>query len=174
LRLLSLNGFSTFFYDPKEGGFFQSPAGASDLILRVKDDYDGAEPSGNSIATGVMLKLGKICDRKDFTEAAEKTLRLMAERLQMQPQAVPKLLLCLDFSLEEPKRCVIAGPERNRLLLAAHQVYQPNKVVLGVEGPVEPFAKTLKSEGKARAFVCTGSECRPPVSEPSALRDHLK
>jgi uncharacterized protein YyaL (SSP411 family) len=183
------------FYDEKEGGFFQSPAGASDLILRVKDDYDGAEPSGNSVATGVLLKLGKICDRKDFADAADKTLRLFAERLQMQPQAVPKLLLCLDFSLNEPKRVVIAGPERksptgsNRrqevltsflddvsksLLLAAHQTYLPNKVVLGVEGPVEPFARTLKSDGKARAFVCTGTECLPPVSEPSALKDLLQ
>jgi uncharacterized protein YyaL (SSP411 family) len=183
------------FYDPKEGGFFQSPAGASDLILRVKDDYDGAEPSGNSVATAVLLKLGKICERKDFTDAADKTLRLFAERLQMQPQAVPKLLLCLDFSLDEPKRVVIAGPERKSpaansrtnetlttllddsaklLLLAAHQTYQPNKVVLGVEGPVEPFARTLKSDGKARAFVCTGTECLPPVTEPAALKDLLK
>jgi uncharacterized protein len=162
------------FYDAKEGGFFQSPAGASDLILRVKDDYDGAEPSGNSIATGVMLKLGKICERKDFTDAAEKTLRLLGERLQMQPQAVPKLLLCVDFALEEPKRCVIAGAERNRMLLAAHQIYQPNKVILGTEGPVEPFAKTLESAGKARAFICTGTACRPPTSEPAALRDLLK
>ena len=144
------------------------------MILRVKDDYDGAEPSGNSVAAGVMQKLGKICERKEFTEAAEKTLRLMAERLQMQPQAVPKLLLCLDFALEEPKRCVIAGPEGKSLLLAAHQVYQPNKVVLGTEGPVEPFAKTLKSDGKARAFICLGTECRPPVAEPAALRDLLK
>ena len=162
------------FYDAKEGGFFQSPAGASDLILRVKDDYDGAEPSGNSVATWVMLKLGKICERKDFSDAAEKTLRLLGERLQMQPQAVPKLLLCVDFALEEPKRCVIAGSERKRLLLAAHQIYQPNKVVLGTEGPVEPFAKTLKSDGKARAFICTGTACRPPTSEPAALRDLLK
>jgi uncharacterized protein YyaL (SSP411 family) len=162
------------FYDSKDGGFFQSPAGASDLILRVKDDYDGAEPSGNSVATWVMLKLGKICERKDFSDAAEKTLRLLGERLQMQPQAVPKLLLCLDFALEEPKRCVIAGSERNRMLLAAHQIYQPNKVVLGTEGPVEPFAKTLKSDGQARAFICTGTACRPPTSEPAALRDLLK
>jgi uncharacterized protein YyaL (SSP411 family) len=191
--LLLAERILTLFYDPKDGGFFQSPAGASDLILRVKDDYDGAEPSGNSVATGVMLKLGKICDRKDFTDAADKTLRLMAERLQMQPQAVPKLLLCLDFALEEPKRCVIAGPERTKggsrgndavaaalddstksLLLAAHQIYQPNKVILGAEGPVEPFAKTLKSDGKVRAFICTGTECRPPVSEPAALKDLLK
>ncbi|HUS37451.1 MAG TPA: thioredoxin domain-containing protein [Verrucomicrobiae bacterium] len=162
------------FYDSKEGGFFQSPAGASDLILRVKDDYDGAEPSGNSVATWIMLKLGKICERKDFSDAAEKTLRLLGERLQMQPQAVPKLLLCVDFALEEPKRCVIAGSEGKRLLLAAHQIYQPNKVVLGTEGPVEPFAKTLKSDGKARAFICTGTACRPPTSEPAALRDLLK
>jgi hypothetical protein len=182
------------FYDSKEGGFFQSPADASDLILRVKDDYDGAEPSGNSVATGLLLKLGKICERKDFTDAAEKTLRLFAERLQMQPQAVPKLLLGLDFSLDEPKRCVISGPERAKtsgdgrdgtllsslddprktLLLAAHQIYQPNKVILGVEGPVEPFARTLKSEGKTRAFVCTGSECHSPVSEPAALKSLLK
>lgn len=162
------------FYDSKDGGFFQSPAGASDLILRVKDDYDGAEPSGNSVATWVLLKLGKICYRKDFTDAAEKTLRLFAERLQMQPQAVPKLLLCLDFSLDEPKRVVIAGPERKILLFAAHQTYQPNKVILGVEGPVEPFAKTLKSEDKARAFVCTGTECLPPVTDAAALKNLLK
>ena len=122
-----------------------------------------------------MLKLGKICERKDFTNAAEKTLRLMAERLQMQPQAVPKLLLGLDFSLNEPKRVVITGAERKILLLAAHQTYQPNKVILGVEGPVEPFATTLtKRDGKTRAFVCTGTECLPPVSEPSALKDLLK
>jgi uncharacterized protein YyaL (SSP411 family) len=43
-----------------------------------------------------------------------------------------------------------------------------------VEGPVEPFARTLKSGGKARAFVCTGTECLPPVSEPAALKDLLK
>lgn len=162
------------FYDGQEGGFFQSPAGSSDLILRIKDDYDGAEPSGNSIAVGLMQKLGKICDRKDFLDAADKTLRLFAERLQMVPQAVPQLLLGLDFALEEPKRVVIAGPERNSMLMAIHQVYQPNKVVLGTDGPVEPFAKTLKSDGKARAFVCTGTECKPPTDDPSALKSLLK
>ena len=121
-----------------------------------------------------MLKLGKICERKDFTNAAEKTLRLMAERLQMQPQAVPKLLLCLDFSLDEPKRVVIAGPERNRLLLAAHQVYQPNKVVLGVEGPVEPFAKTLPAKEGPVVYLCTGTACQPPTSDPENVKGMLK
>lgn len=163
------------FYDPIEGGFYQSPEGSGDLILRIKDDYDGAEPSGNSLATWVMLKLGHICDRKDFKDAAEKTLKLFAERLQRLPQAVPHLLIDLDFSLHEPKRVAIVG-ESNRkpLLLAAHQVYEPNKVVLGNTGPVEAFVKTLPAEKEARVFLCLGTECRPPTRDTTAIQAMLK
>src|SRR5690606_23212917 len=66
------------FYDKNEGGFWQSAADSKDLILRVKEDYDGAEPSANSVATLALCKLGAICDRQDFKEAAEKTLRHFA------------------------------------------------------------------------------------------------
>src|SRR5712664_2955272 len=97
------------FYDAENGGFWQSAAGASDLILRVKEDYDGAEPSGNSVAVLALLKLAAITERKDLKEAGEKTLRLFSERLQQIPHAVPYMLMALDFSLEEPKRVVIAG-----------------------------------------------------------------
>ncbi|HXE42005.1 MAG TPA: thioredoxin domain-containing protein [Candidatus Baltobacteraceae bacterium] len=73
------------FYDVENGGFWQSAADSKDLILRVKDDYDGAEPSGNSIATLSLLKLGAITGRKNFTDAAEKTLQLFAHRLEHFP-----------------------------------------------------------------------------------------
>src|SRR4029079_5851257 len=75
------------FYDAEHGGFWQSAADSSDLILRVKEDYDGAEPSGNSVAILSLLKLGSITERKDFTQAAEKSLRVFAERLEKLPQA---------------------------------------------------------------------------------------
>ena len=65
---------------------------------------------------------------------------LFTERMQMMPQAVPQLLIGLDFALEEPKRVVITGPNQKQLLTSIHQVYQPNKVVMGTEGTVEPFA----------------------------------
>ena len=97
------------FFDTENGGFWQSAADSTDLILRVKDDYDGAEPSGNSVATLSLLKLGAIIGRKHFTEAAEKTLRLFAHRLQNFQQAMTFMLHALDFSLQEPKRVVIAG-----------------------------------------------------------------
>jgi uncharacterized protein YyaL (SSP411 family) len=86
------------FYDAENGGFWQSAAGAKDLILRVKDDYDGAEPSGNSVATLALLKLAAITGREGFQKpAAEATLRLFAHRLQNFPQAMPFMLHALDF-----------------------------------------------------------------------------
>ena len=167
------------FYDPGAGGFWQSPAGATDLILRVKDDYDGAEPSGNAVAALALLKLAAITERKDFRDAAEKTLRLFADRPQQAPRTVPFLLSALDFGLQEPKRAVLTGdissPEGRALLQAAHTVYQPNRVILGTTGPVEPFAATLPAkDGRPTAYLCTGTACLPPTREVNQLRSLLR
>ena len=167
------------FYDAADGGFWQSAAGASDLILRVKEDYDGAEPSGNSVAILALLKLGAITDRKDFTEAAAKSLRLFAERLEQMPQAVALMLQALDFSLDEPRRVVLAGdaasPAGRALLRAAHAVYQPNKVVLGTRGPVEPFARTLPAkDGRPVVYLCTGTACQAPTDDPAKVKTLVK
>jgi len=165
------------FYDAEHGGFWQSAAGTSDLILRVKDDYDGAEPSGNSVATLALLKLAAITDRADFRKPAEATLRLSAARLEKAPQAVPYLMLALDFSLEEPRRVVIAGDPQSgqtrALIHAAQSVYQPNKVVLGNAGAVEEFARTLPAKSGSTAYLCTGKACQPPTSDPEIVRRQL-
>ncbi len=167
------------FHDPKDGGFWQSTGDAKDLILRVKDDYDGAEPSGNSVATMALLKLAALTERKDFRMAAAKTLALFSDRLQQLPQAVPFLLGALDFSLEEPRRAVIVGdlanPDGRALLRAAHSFYQPNKVVLGNRGAVEPFAKTLTpKDARPTAYVCTGTACQPPTHDANKLKSLLR
>jgi len=166
------------FYDAENGGFWQSAADARDLILRVKDDHDGAEPSGNSVATLALLKLGSITGRHDFTEAAQKTLRWFAHRLQHFPQAMPFMLHALDFSLQEPRHVVIAGdPPSLRagasgpnfvkfqdLLRSVHSVYQPGKIVLGNTGSVEEFARTLPAKDGPVVYLCSGNSCQPPTS----------
>jgi uncharacterized protein YyaL (SSP411 family) len=165
------------FYDADNGGFWQSPAGSNDLILRVKDDYDGAEPSGNSIATLALLKLAAITGREDFRQAAEATLQLFAHRLQTQPAALSSMLQALDFWLDEPRRVVIAGindsTEFQALLHATQAVYQPNNIVLSNTGAVEPFAKTLTAKNNATAYVCTGNACQPPTTDTGTLRQQL-
>jgi len=165
------------FYDPANGGFWQSPAGTNDLILRIKDDYDGAEPSGNSVATLALLQLAAITGRDDFREAAEANLQLFATRLQKQPAGLAFLLHALDFWLDEPRRVVIAGDASSehfsKLLRATQSVYQPNKIILGNTGAVEPFAKTLAANNSPTAFVCTGNACQPPTGNAEILRQQL-
>jgi len=165
------------FYDAKNGGFWQSAGDTGDLILRVKDDYDGAEPSGNSVATLALLKLAAITGREDFREPAAATLRLFAHRLQNFPQALPVMMQAVEFWLEEPRRVVITGDPRagqtRELLHAAHSVYQPNKIVLGNTGAVEAFARTLPAGDSPMVYVCTGQACQPPTPETAKLRELL-
>jgi uncharacterized protein YyaL (SSP411 family) len=166
------------FYDTENGGFWQSAAGAKDLILRVKDDYDGAEPSGNSVATLALLKLAAITGREDFKRPAEATLRLFAHRLQHFPQAMPFMLHALDFSLQEPGRVVIAGdsnsPKACELLHAAHSVYQPNRVMLGNTGAVEEFTRMLPAKNGPVVYLCTGNSCQPPMQDAAKVGEILK
>jgi hypothetical protein len=166
------------FYDAENGGFWQSAADAKDLILRVKDDYDGAEPSGNSIATLALLKLAAITGREDFKQPAEATLRLFAHRLQNFPQAMPFMLHALDFQLKEPRRVVIAGdptpPKARELLRAVHSVYEPRKIVLGNAGAVESFARTLPAKNGPVVYLCAGNSCQPPTQDAAKVREMLK
>jgi uncharacterized protein YyaL (SSP411 family) len=77
---------------------------------------------------------------------------------------MPFLLHALDFSLEEPRRVVVAGNSASKpfreLLHAAHSVYQPNKVVLGNAGAVEEFARTLPARNGPVVYLCTGKACQ--------------
>ncbi|HUA65588.1 MAG TPA: thioredoxin domain-containing protein [Alphaproteobacteria bacterium] len=165
------------FFDAKNGGFWQSAMGSKNLILRLKDDYDGAEPSGNSVAVLSLLKLASITGQRRFAEAAEKTLGLFAGRLQKVPQAVPFLLQALDFSLQEPARVVIAGTRGSakfqELLHAAHSIYQPNKIVLGNAGAVDDFSKTLPIKGGATVYLCRGTTCQAPTDDSVRVRKLL-
>jgi uncharacterized protein YyaL (SSP411 family) len=176
------------FYDTENGGFWQSAADAKNLILRVKNDYDGAEPSGNSVATLALLKLAAITGREDFKQPAEATLRLFAHRLQNFPQAMPFMLHALDFWLEEPRRVVIAGDppslrfgaaspssvKTRELLHAVHSVYEPRKVVLGNTGSVEPFARTLPVKNGPVVYLCTGNACQPPTNDHEKIRQTMR
>jgi uncharacterized protein YyaL (SSP411 family) len=166
------------FYDAADGGFWQSPPGTSDLILRVKDDYDGAEPSGNAVAMFALLKLAVITGREDFRLPVQATLQLFAGRLQNQPAALAFMLHAVDFWLAEPRRVVIVGEnnsaEFQKLLRAAHSVYQPNKIILGNTGAVQEFARTLPAKNGAAAYLCTGTACLPPTNDAARLKAMLQ
>jgi uncharacterized protein len=167
------------FYDAELGGFWQTPAGDPHLILRFKEDYDGAEPSGNSIAILVLIKLAAITGNTAYNKAAENSLRLFTPHLFKLPQAAPHMLIAMDAWFHEPTRIVIAGdpnsPEAKALLQTAHSVYRPGTVILGNSGPVDGFSQLLRPRHKtAEAFLCTATGCQEPTGDPVRLLELLK
>ena len=166
------------FHDAKAGGFWQSVASADDLILRLKDDYDGAEPSGNSMATRALLKLAAITGRADFETPAARTLALFAGQMMHMPRAMTSLWQAADFALTPTLRIVIAGDPQSasvrELLAAAHDVYHPHCVVSGVSGEVDAFTRSLAPvAGRATAWLCTGDACQPPTQDAMTLKQML-
>jgi uncharacterized protein YyaL (SSP411 family) len=172
----------TQFYDAKEGGFFQTDGRDPSVIVRSKEDYDGAEPSGNSMATLLLLRLAQFTDRAVYHNAAEKTLQLFGGHLSRAPQVVPQLLCALDFYLSQPKQIVIAGKAdaagTQAMLRALHERYLPNAIVILAEsGELQkslvkllPFLETIKPmDGKATAYVCVNYACQLPTSDLSKM-----
>ncbi len=100
------------FEDQNGGRVLQHGAGDSSLVLRMKDDYDGAEPSGNCDRADRSAALAHFTDRAEYREAAERTLGRWDRRLSQQAVAVPQMLVGLDYVLGPRREVVIAGDAR--------------------------------------------------------------
>ena len=176
------------FADPKEGGFFFTPAKHESLIVRLKDPYDNATPSGSSVAVRLLLRLGRLCDREDYRRAAEGALRLYADLATRVPGAFPELLIALSEHLSPSREIAVVGARgaddtrallravRARFLpgaaLAFHEATAPadadlDKLIPLLEG------KTVL-DGRATAYVCRNYACRRPVTDVAALEAELR
>ena len=175
------------FLDPKAGGFFMTEEGSPDwLLLRVKEDADNVEPSASSVAALNLLRLAEFTDRRDFAEAAEKTLRHFVPAMRDYPRAVPQMLAALHFALAGSRQIVLLGPTASegtrRLLGEVRQRFLPDKVLALAEDDaaqkalsgVAPFVASLrKVEDRPTAFVCVGRACDLPVTDPQRLASLL-
>src|ERR1017187_3006118 len=166
------------FYDAKEGGFFQTDGRDPSVIVRAKEDYDGAEPSGNSMAALLLLRMAQFTDRAKYRDAAEKTLQLFNDHLHKAPSTVPQMACVLDFYLSKPKQIVVAGKvdakATQAMLHAIHERYLPNAIVILADGgesqktiaKLLPFLETIKPlDGKATAYVCVNYACQLPTKD---------
>jgi hypothetical protein len=174
------------FYDAKAGGFYQTDGRDPSVIVRAKEDYDGAEPSGNSMAALLLLRLAQFTDRADYREAAEKTLRLFGDHLRKAPSTVPQMLCVLDFYLSKLKQIVIAGKagaaDTQAMLHAVRARYLPNAIVILADGGESqgsltkflPFLETIEPvDGKATAYVCVNYACQLPTNDRGKLAELL-
>ena len=175
------------FEDPEQGAFFTTAGRDSSLVLRMKDDYDGAEPSGNSVALLDLLRLAHLTDRDEYRQAAVRTLDALMPKMSSQPVAVPQMLVALDYSLAPKHEVVIAG-DRNAepttaLLRELRSRFLPYTVTLLVDSDATrarliPFfaaaGVTRPVDGQPTAYVCENYACSLPTTEISKFAELLQ
>lgn len=173
------------FLDTKDGTYFSNTANDPFVILRMKEDYDGAEPSANSISAMNLLRLGRILHRDTLEEHAQKILAAATPLLTSGPTAIPQMLCALDFALHAPEQAVIVGDrsaqDTQQMLKTVQADYLPNLVVLlkntakPQEGiltkELEPFTST---EGKPTFYLCENFTCQAPTTEIKEVTAALK
>ncbi len=156
------------FEDTDRGGFFSSAEGDTNLILRMKEDYDGAEPAGNSVAAMNLLRLARLTERTDLEHSAKRTLEAFANRINQAPFAAPLMVSVFAFSRTAPQQVVLSGKDISGMERVFQSKFLPDYVLLRNIEDMPPI------EGKATAYVCENFICKLPVTSEEELAKLLQ
>jgi uncharacterized protein YyaL (SSP411 family) len=174
------------FWDKEDGGLYFTGKGNEPLISRSKEIYDGALPSGNSVAILNCLRLARLTGNVDLEKRAEQLTGAFAAQVADQPIAYTQLLAALDFMIGPSREIVIAGDpamERTRAMVEAVQRrFLPNKAVLvrpqGAEGErlaaLAPFVEALRPvDQQPMVYICEQYACQAPIGDVEELASRL-
>jgi uncharacterized protein YyaL (SSP411 family) len=172
------------FWDESEGGFFFTGKSHEQLIVRSKDFFDNATPSGNSVAVDVLLRLSILTGKDSYRHLALTTLRLLLAPISRYPSAFGRALCALDLYLSSPKEIVIVGdpenPATRDLARVVWQSYLPNRVIarsslMSQDLPaLIPLLQGRQTVSRPTAYVCQNYTCESPVTDPLDLEAQLK
>ncbi|UCH30175.1 MAG: thioredoxin domain-containing protein [Myxococcales bacterium] len=167
------------FHDEKNGGFFDTSDDHEELIHRPKDLQDNATPSGNAVATTVLLKLSLLTGNGDYWQLAERSVGSMVKFMQQYPTGFGQWLNAASFMLSEPGEVALVGSEDELapLLQVLRSEYRPFQVVAAAqegEAPLPLLESRPKVDGKATAYVCQQFVCQAPVTDPDELVSQLR
>jgi uncharacterized protein YyaL (SSP411 family) len=161
------------FADAEQGGFFYTAADHEALIARQKDAQDSSTPSGNALAATMLLRLGKLCGRTEYLEAAQRTLRSFTEMMERHPTAAGQMLIALDFHLGPTFETVVLGPPEDAdtaaVLADLRRRFTPNKVLALRPGAGHAAALDGLFAGKEppaigpAVYLCENFACQAPA-----------
>ena len=173
------------FADAEGAGFFDTAASAETLVSRPRDVHDGATPSGNAVATSVLLRLLKFTGRSEFEEIATDVLKTMVRPMAEQPIGFGRYLSALESYLGTQREVAIVGKRGDITVESlADEVYkrfEPNTII----GFVDPDEPSLSADlpflqdrpmqrGMTTAYLCEHHTCMLPVFDADALRAQLE
>ena len=171
------------FWDAEQGAFYDTAQDAEPLVVRPRDTFDNATPSGNSSAVTALLRLSELAGDERYARVAHRVLESAAEQLGRFPGAFGYLCCALDFYLAPRQEVALvggaAGPDTGALLGVVRSRWRPNTVVAlrtpdatGADGiPLLQDRTTL--DGRAAAYVCERFACQRPTADPRELAQML-
>jgi len=175
------------FWDKDRGGFYFTAADNEELLVRQKEVYDGAIPSGNSVAADNYVRLARLTSDKEFLQGADHIFAAFANEANQLPSAHSQLMSALQRGVGPSLEVVIAGKagadDTETLIATVRGMYLPQAAVLvvppGKSGAtirkLAPFAEGYEPvEGKAAAYVCRDFSCQFPTTDPAKLKELLE
>jgi uncharacterized protein YyaL (SSP411 family) len=166
------------FWDDKEGGFYFTPDDGEKLLLRQKETYDGAIPSGNSVQMLNLLHLGRMTSNPELEEKAAQTGRIYSRDVELSPSAFTQMMAAVDFGIGPSYEVVVVGAteanDTKAMLKTLQNEFSPNKVVLFIPTDKDPSAifqmapftsRMTSIQNKATAYVCQNFTCQQPTTD---------
>ena len=174
------------FWDEAAGGWFSTDGRDPSVLLRMKEDYDGAEPSPNSVSVLNLLILSHLVEDKTWTDRIERTLRLFAGRLEQMGRGVPMMAAALSTYIAGVQQIVLVHAEHDNSAEPLRQVlasrYLPFAITVELTPERRralaaslPFVAAMQPVGGAAAvYLCRQFACRAPVTAVDALNRELE
>jgi uncharacterized protein len=160
------------FEDTAEGGFYSTRGDDPNIVLRIKEEYDGAEPSGNSSAIDGLARLTQITGEPSYVARAMKALTFLGPRVNKQPTIAPYLLLAAARLSHPPEHIILRyekpNPEMNALIQKQRDLFRPFTPVLALTdsqaSALEPHAPFLglPRQGALTMYRCSNFSCQLP------------
>lgn len=175
------------FWDNNIGGFFFTADDSEELLTRQKEIYDGAIPSGNSVAMLNLVRLSYFTGNHELEEKADIIGRVFTEKLDSAPMAYTNFMVAADFAIGPTYSLVIAGNTDNNdtieMITTIRDNYIPNKILIQRKTEQNPpdidqftnFVQFFDNlNGTATAYVCINKTCKPPTHDLNQMIEFLK
>ena len=174
------------FWDAQDGAWFSTTGTDPSVLLRLKEDYDGAEPSASSISAMNVLTLAHLTGDASYREKAERTLARFGRRVGAAGRVIPMMLCALSQWHAPSMQIVIVGGRAAKPVQALEREIAAHYLPFAVHVPVDPdagqdalrtrlpFVDGMQAHGGGAVYVCRDFTCRQPVSSVEALRHELR
>ena len=164
--------------EDEAGGFFTSSQEDAALLMRMKDDYDGAEPSGNAVALNNLLRLARITGRPEYEASARKLIGVFQKGLAQSPFGMPQMLAACEFDLAPPREIVVAGDTDHEMVRMLRANFDPWRILLHAGPELVPYQPATREMNAGPAgtavYLCENFACQKPAVSAEELLQLLR